>query len=103
MTEVLLLILSPPPENPFAVDLAYWDTVPVEEAVFSTGAMIDFLQRVYYRNPPYSGKGTLSALEYACLKNTESQTETAFDVIVLDDLDLLYRKHFELVESLVQK
>ncbi|TPX34570.1 hypothetical protein SmJEL517_g02810 [Synchytrium microbalum] len=78
VTEVLSLILIPSPENPFAVDNAYWDTLPVEEAVMATGAMMDFLQRVYYRNPPYSTK-------------------------VMDDLMILYRKHFEYVEAINRK
>jgi len=47
IAEIISLTLVPPPTNPFEVDMYYFDTLPVEECVTSTGAVIDFLQRVW--------------------------------------------------------
>ncbi|KAI8323349.1 hypothetical protein GQ54DRAFT_296787 [Martensiomyces pterosporus] len=50
LVEVICTVLSPPPENPFAVDYAYFDKITIEERVVLTGAMLEFLRRVYLRH-----------------------------------------------------
>ena len=57
MAEIITLSLSPPPTNPFEIDHSYYDTLPVEECAVSTGAMIDFLQKVYLKDVEYADKG----------------------------------------------
>ncbi|KAF9286914.1 hypothetical protein BGZ74_001201 [Mortierella antarctica] len=54
MAEIITLTLSPSPINPFRINLAYFDTLPLEECVIATGAMMDFLQRVYMKDTPYT-------------------------------------------------
>ncbi|KAJ1851611.1 hypothetical protein LPJ73_003001, partial [Coemansia sp. RSA 2703] len=50
LVEVICTALSPQPENPFAIDYSYFENVTVEERVVSTGAMLEFLRRVYLRH-----------------------------------------------------
>ncbi|KAJ2057210.1 hypothetical protein GGI01_003050 [Coemansia sp. RSA 376] len=50
MVEVICTAMAPPPENPFAVDYAYFDRITVEERVVVTGAVLEFLRRVYLRH-----------------------------------------------------
>ncbi|KAI7823944.1 hypothetical protein BX661DRAFT_172567 [Kickxella alabastrina] len=50
LVEVICTALKPPPENPFAIEYAYFDQITVEERVVSTGAMLEFLRRVYLRH-----------------------------------------------------
>lgn len=57
MAEIITLTLSPSPINPFRINLAYFDTLPLEECVIATGAMMDFLQRVYMKDTPYTESG----------------------------------------------
>jgi len=59
MAEIITLSLSPPPTNPFEIDHSYYDTLPVEECAVSTGAMVDFLQKVYLKDVEYADKGEL--------------------------------------------
>ncbi|RUS34649.1 hypothetical protein BC938DRAFT_479336 [Jimgerdemannia flammicorona] len=47
IAEIITLTLTPSPPNPFEVDTYYFETLPLEECVTTTGAMIDFLQRVW--------------------------------------------------------
>ncbi|KAK9728897.1 hypothetical protein K7432_000720 [Basidiobolus ranarum] len=54
ISEVILLTQEPPPTNPFAVDHDYFDSLPVEESVFATGALISVLQKIYLSNFPYA-------------------------------------------------
>ncbi|KAF9961876.1 hypothetical protein BGZ70_008194, partial [Mortierella alpina] len=54
MAEIITLTLSPSPINPFRINHAYFDTLPLEECVVATGAMLDFLQRVYMKDTPYT-------------------------------------------------
>ncbi|KAF8953829.1 hypothetical protein BGZ52_001166 [Haplosporangium bisporale] len=54
MAEIVTLTLSPSPVNPFRINHAYYDTLPLEECVIATGAMMDFLQRVYMKDTPYT-------------------------------------------------
>ncbi|KAF9133016.1 hypothetical protein BGW39_010806 [Mortierella sp. 14UC] len=54
MAEIITLTLSPSPVNPFRINLAYYETLPLEECVIATGAMLDFLQRVYMKDTPYT-------------------------------------------------
>ncbi|KAJ2743643.1 hypothetical protein GGI20_003590 [Coemansia sp. BCRC 34301] len=50
MVEVICTAVDPPPENPFAIDYGYFDLVSVEERVVVTGAVLEFLRRVYLRH-----------------------------------------------------
>ncbi|KAJ2825312.1 hypothetical protein GGI24_003195 [Coemansia furcata] len=51
MVEVICTAMAPhPPENPFAVDYGYFEKIPVEERVVATGAVLEFLRRVYLRH-----------------------------------------------------
>ncbi|KAJ2753758.1 hypothetical protein GGI19_002901 [Coemansia pectinata] len=50
MVEVICTAMAPPPENPFAVDYAYFDLITIEERVVVTGAVLEFLRRVYLRH-----------------------------------------------------
>ncbi|KAG0221601.1 hypothetical protein BGX31_009715, partial [Mortierella sp. GBA43] len=54
MAEIITLTLSPAPINPFRINHAYFETLPLEECVVATGAMMDFLQRVYMKDTPYT-------------------------------------------------
>ncbi|CAJ0765906.1 23191_t:CDS:2, partial [Entrophospora sp. SA101] len=54
--EVITLSLNIAPENPFEINHSYYDTLPVEECAVSTGAMIDFLQKVYIKDTNYANK-----------------------------------------------
>lgn len=54
MAEVLALALSPAPENPFAIDHTYYDGLTLEESILTTGAMLEFLRKVFLKNPPYA-------------------------------------------------
>ncbi|KAG0051731.1 hypothetical protein BGZ83_003349 [Gryganskiella cystojenkinii] len=54
MAEIITLTLSPSPINPFRINHAYFDTLPLEECVVATGAMMDFLRRVYMKDTPYT-------------------------------------------------
>ncbi|KAF9089735.1 hypothetical protein BGX27_002414, partial [Mortierella sp. AM989] len=54
MAEIITMTLSPSPINPFRVNHAYFETLPLEECVVATGAMMDFLQRVYMKDTPYT-------------------------------------------------
>ncbi|KAH7051973.1 hypothetical protein BKA57DRAFT_458452 [Linnemannia elongata] len=54
MAEIITLTLSPSPVNPFRINLSYYETLPLEECVIATGAMLDFLQRVYMKDTPYT-------------------------------------------------
>lgn len=60
MAEIITLTLSPSPINPFRINHSYFDTLPLEECVIATGAMMDFLQRVYMKDTPYTESGNLS-------------------------------------------
>ncbi|KAJ2025821.1 hypothetical protein GGI06_000423 [Coemansia sp. S85] len=50
MVEVICTAVVPPPENPFAVDYAYFERITREERVVLTGALLEFLRRVYLRH-----------------------------------------------------
>ncbi|KAJ2487904.1 hypothetical protein EV174_000251 [Coemansia sp. RSA 2320] len=50
LVEVICTALAPPPENPFAIDYEYFGKITIEERVVVTGAMLEFLRRVYLRH-----------------------------------------------------
>lgn len=78
ISEVISLALSPPPENPFTIDHTYFDSMPMEESIVCTGAMIEFLQKVFIKDTPYSE-------------------------MVLRDIGLLQQRHFrDLSEYLLE-
>jgi len=45
------------PENPFEIDHSYYETLPLEEMAVSTGATVNFLQKVYLKDTPYADHG----------------------------------------------
>ncbi|KAI9168288.1 hypothetical protein H9P43_007660 [Blastocladiella emersonii ATCC 22665] len=54
LAELLNIAMSPPPLNPFAINHALFDELPLEESVVSTAAMLDFLQKVYLSDAPHA-------------------------------------------------
>ncbi|KAF9898654.1 hypothetical protein BX616_003766, partial [Lobosporangium transversale] len=54
MAEIIELTVPLSPINPFRINIAYFDTLPLEECVVATGAMMEFLQRVYMKDTPYT-------------------------------------------------
>ncbi|KAJ3106811.1 hypothetical protein HDU97_005518 [Phlyctochytrium planicorne] len=56
VAEVLVLVLLPQPSNPFMVNHKFFDSLPVEESLISTGAMIEFLQNVLTHDVPYASE-----------------------------------------------
>ncbi|KAJ1965940.1 hypothetical protein GGI12_000418 [Dipsacomyces acuminosporus] len=50
LVEVICTAINPPPDNPFAIDYEYFDKITVEERVVLTGAMLEFLRRVFLRH-----------------------------------------------------
>ncbi|XP_066266640.1 uncharacterized protein [Branchiostoma lanceolatum] len=58
LVELVHLCTVPAPRNPFAVDLVYFQQLPLADQVTSTGAMVWLLQQVLKRsgNKEYTGK-----------------------------------------------
>jgi hypothetical protein len=56
--EVLRLALTPNLGNPFAVDHEYFNTLSLEASFLQTGAMLEFLIKVYLRKPAFAAQGT---------------------------------------------
>lgn len=56
IAEVITLCLEPAPENPFEIIHSYYNSLPLEEMAVSTGAMINFLQKVYLMDTTYADK-----------------------------------------------
>ncbi|KAG0262878.1 hypothetical protein BG011_009586 [Mortierella polycephala] len=54
MAEIIALTLTPSPINPFRINHSYFEALPLEECVVATGAMLDFLQKVYMKDTPYT-------------------------------------------------
>ncbi|CAG8541581.1 12013_t:CDS:2 [Ambispora leptoticha] len=75
IAEIVTLSLTPSPDNPFEIDHSYYDTLPLEECAVSTGAMADFLQKVYLKDTSYADK-------------------------VFEDLKILFQRHFEAFEEM---
>ncbi|KAJ2395952.1 hypothetical protein GGI23_004104, partial [Coemansia sp. RSA 2559] len=75
LVEVICTTLSPPPENPFSIDYPYFDKITIEERVVATGAMLEFLRRVYLRHYFFSD-------------------------VVLDDIKRLQHIHFRDINTL---
>lgn len=69
IAEILSQTLDPAPENPFALDHTYYDSLPLEESMLLSGAMVDFLQRLCLRKYGYTER-------------------------VLEDLRKLQKRHF---------
>ena len=60
LAELVKLCTYPPPLNPFAVDLSYFDNLPLHERALASAAMVNFLQKVMVSNTkhmPYTTKG----------------------------------------------
>ncbi|CAG8532375.1 4996_t:CDS:2 [Acaulospora colombiana] len=76
IAEVMTLSLTPQaPENPFEVDHSYYDTLPLEESIVRTGAMVHFLQNAYLRDTSYADK-------------------------IFEDIKLLQQRHFTAFEEM---
>ncbi|KAI9221394.1 hypothetical protein BC828DRAFT_404967 [Blastocladiella britannica] len=54
VAEVISLAVTPPPMNPYAINHALYDSLPLEESVVCAGAMVDFLGKVYASSAPYA-------------------------------------------------
>ncbi|KAJ3281647.1 hypothetical protein HK104_011353 [Borealophlyctis nickersoniae] len=54
ISEILSLVLLPAPFNPFAVNHALFSSLPVEESLVCTAAMLDFLSGIFLLDPVYS-------------------------------------------------
>ncbi|XP_006823129.1 uncharacterized protein LOC102805631 [Saccoglossus kowalevskii] len=80
MAELVKICTLPIPRNPFAVDIEYFDQLPLMERILATGAMANFLQKVLSCNPdkPYSSH-------------------------VVKDLDEITKKHFTDMQTYVQQ
>ena len=60
MAEIVKLCMYPSPLNPFAVDLKYFDGLPLAEKIIATGAMASFLQKVVCSGEhSYNAKGKI--------------------------------------------
>ena len=46
LTELVEVCAAPCPPNPFAVDMDYFRSLPLQETALASAAMISFLQRV---------------------------------------------------------
>ncbi|RIA87917.1 hypothetical protein C1645_776268 [Glomus cerebriforme] len=75
IAEVITLCLDPAPENPFEINHSYYDALPLEEMAVSTGAMVDFLQKVYLMDTSFADK-------------------------VFEDIKLLQQRHFTAFEEM---
>ncbi|XP_020897235.1 uncharacterized protein LOC110236092 isoform X2 [Exaiptasia diaphana] len=68
--EIVKLCMYPAPFNPFAIDFKYFEGLPLGERLISTGAMVNFLQKVV------------------------SSGDHVYNARVFDDLEELTRQHF---------
>ena len=60
IAELVLVCTSPPPTNPFAVDLDYFDSLPVPERLLASAAMMNFLLCVLNSGSrPYNNKSNI--------------------------------------------
>ena len=62
VAELVKLCTYPPPLNPFAVHMEFFDAMSTQERLFATGAMMQFLQKIIIysqEDKPYTAKGTL--------------------------------------------
>ncbi|KAI9320143.1 hypothetical protein BX666DRAFT_1376322 [Dichotomocladium elegans] len=69
--EVLSVILKPCPPNPFQVDLAFIDKLPLEEGLLLTGALLNFLQTVWAHATP--SKASLLDAVYEDIKALQTR------------------------------
>ena len=60
--EILKLSMNQLPVNPFAVDHAYFNTLSLEKSVIVTGALLELLQKIHARSPPYAAEGMLEGV-----------------------------------------
>lgn len=58
LEEIVNLAMVPPPKNPFEINHSHFDSLPVSMSVVLTGALLDFLQKIYVRSPEYAAEGT---------------------------------------------
>ena len=60
IAELVKLCCYPSPQNPFEVDFEYFSGLPLPEKVITTGALINFLQKIIVTSSDdktYVGKG----------------------------------------------
>lgn len=55
--EIMSLAVAKKPDNPFEVDHDYFNSLSVEGSLILSGAMLDFLRKIYLRKPAYSAHG----------------------------------------------
>jgi hypothetical protein len=58
LQEIVQLGLSAPVKNPFAIQHAFFDDVPLAQSVTLTAALIMFLNKVYSYAPTYAPEGS---------------------------------------------
>merc|ERR1711916_322412 len=78
IAELIERTASPPPENPFEIDLAYFDALPPLDRVLSSAALLHFLRKLHIARYPY--EASILADMRALL---ETHFEEAPDVIPL--------------------
>ena len=59
IAEVLSLAMSPPVANPFEINHEFFNELTLHESWILSGAMIEFLHKVYSRPSPYREEGTI--------------------------------------------
>eukprot|EP00795_Rhopilema_esculentum_P016944 gene16944-8434_t len=54
ISEIVRVNVQPQPRNPFAIDHSYFDTLPPEECILASGAMIHILQKILEKERSYN-------------------------------------------------
>lgn len=60
VAEVVKLCAFPPPRNPFAIDMSYFDNLDLKNKLVATGAMVHALQKIVFSQKEdvyYTAKG----------------------------------------------
>ncbi|KAJ3336734.1 hypothetical protein HDU93_002279 [Gonapodya sp. JEL0774] len=105
VAELVTATLLPPPSNPFAVDHSFFDSIPLEESIVLSGAMVDFLSKLYTRRTPWSESGG-SLFYYGDSKHLAL---FAYHVLVwnpfavFEDLRILHRRHLSNLNEYLTK
>ncbi|XP_033637322.1 uncharacterized protein LOC117298281 [Asterias rubens] len=60
IAELVKLCTLPSPRNPFALDMEYFDALPLQERIIALGAMSHFMQNVLNNGPDKSYSGLVS-------------------------------------------
>jgi hypothetical protein len=66
IAEIISTVITHPPQNPFEINHAYYDELPLEESAVCAGAMLDFLQKIFLSSCSYAMQGTVPLLSNLC-------------------------------------